>query len=249
MVIVIIPMAINNSWQQRSLSLSLSLLSTDFHSTSLTLQQKRDECSSKQRNLVRKEEEKKDLSSLVRMRERKKGVREVVQKCMLVARRESTAKQRSESMSFSELVSLCLQSVEDSIKSKVNYNQIVKLDKSYDNDTDYGNNYNKNNDNNDNYENNNNGNDNHHKNKNNLNNDDNHGNITAVSRIKNKNESSYLNRNNEGRGRDEYHIKECDDQICNEKKRRAKLVQKLLEHPATYVAVLDILGNVRTAVS
>lgn len=174
------------------------------------------------------------------MRERKKGVREVVQKCMLVANREFTAKQRSESLSFSELVLLCLQAVEDSMKSEENYNQIIEHDESYDND----NNHDKNDDNNDNFEDNNNSNDTYKNNKNNDNNDD-HGNSAAVSRNQNKSESSYLNKNN--KVRDEYHIKERDEQICREKNRRAKLAQKLLEHPATYLAILDILGDVRTA--
>lgn len=178
------------------------------------------------------------------MRERKKGVREVVQKCMLVAKRESTAKHRSESLSLPELVLLCLQAVEENMKNEEKFRQIVKLNKNYDNDNNYRSNYDKNEDNNDNFEDNNNSNSNdtYKSNKSNDDNDD-YGNIVAVSRNQNKNESSFLNRNSEGK--DKYHIKEREEQICGEKHRRAKLAQKLLEHPATYLAVLDILGNVR----
>ena len=138
------------------------------------------------------------------MRERKKGVREVVQKCMLVAKRESTAKHRSESLSLPELVLLCLQAVEEIMKKEEKFKQIVKLNKNYDNDNNYRSSYDKNEDNNDNFEDNNNSNSNDTY-KNNKSNDDNddYGNIVAVSRNQNKNESSFLNRNS--KGKDNYH--------------------------------------------
>lgn len=170
-------------------------------------------------------EEKKDLSSLVMMRERKKGVREVVQKCMRVAKRGSVANQTSVSSPFPELVLLCLKAVEDSTKSEEIYSQITRFDK-------IGNNKN-----------------NHDNSSSNYNNyhNDHHDNFEDVSRnqkendVHNENESVQVSRNNgEKNG---HHAKDRDEQILQERNRRSWLAQKLLEHPATYIAVLEILGS------
>ena len=171
------------------------------------------------------------------MRERRKGVREVIHKCMLVVKRGPVAKQTSDSGSFPELVLSCLQSVEDSIKSEDNFNQIMKHDNSNTN-TDNDDNDNGNND----------------DNEKNHDNDDYHHTFEDINQNLNKknnlyeNGSNYVNNMRNNNNRNKYDTIDRDKQIKDERNCRGLLVHQLLAHPATYQAVLDILGNVRQCV-
>jgi hypothetical protein len=176
------------------------------------------------------------------MRERKKGVRIVVQKCMLAAERDVNTKQSSESISLSQLVLLGLQSLEDSMKSDENYSQIMRLERSNKDGSNNKNNHDDNHDNHDNGDNNGN---------NGYYNQDINSNQIGLNRTENN--GNNINRYHDNYDQDyddndkkkEYHTTAREEQLCNEGNRRARLAEKLLEHPETYLAVLDILGNVQ----
>lgn len=179
------------------------------------------------------------------MRERRKGVRAVVQKCLIAAERRSITTQSSLSLSLSQLVLLCLQSVEDSTKSEESYGQIIGLEESNKDSTNDRNNHDDYCDDNDND-------DNHMD-------DHNHEGVRGNQSKSNymKNESINIHRYNDNyddnddnnavsnNEKKEYRTTAREEQLCQERIRRARLAVKLLEHPETYLAVLDILGNVR----
>lgn len=174
------------------------------------------------------------------MRERKKGVRKVVQKCMLAAEGGVITTQSSESVSLSQLVLLCLQSLEDSIKSDENYSQTMRLEKSNKNGSNNKNNH----DNHDNYRD-----DNHDNGDNNgyYDHEDISSNQSGLNHMENssKNINRYHDNYDDNDKKKEYHTTAREQQLCDERNHIARLAEKLLEHPETYLAVLDILGNVR----
>ena len=177
------------------------------------------------------------------MRERKKGVRTVVQKCMLAAERGVITKQSSESISLSQLVLLCLESLEDSMKSEENYSQTMRLEKSNEDGSNNKSNH-------DNYrdDNHDNGDNNGNNGYGNYNHEDISSNQSGLNYIENNSKSKYTYPDNNDHNYDdndkkkEYHTTTREEQLCNEGNRRARLAEKLLEHPETYLAVLDILG-------
>ena len=62
--------------------------------------------------------EKNTISTLVTMRERKKGVREVIEKCLTYAQNHQASEQNSGFNSLSELVLVCLECTEESNRNK-----------------------------------------------------------------------------------------------------------------------------------
>jgi hypothetical protein len=215
------------------------LLSTDSLSATPAFNQHQqpDQYNDRIKSHLKAKEEKKDLSYLVMMRERKKGVRTVFQKCMLVAERGAITKQSPESISLSQLVLLCLQSLEDSMKSGEDYSQIMRLEKSNEDSTSDMNN------------------DDDYRDDNHYNGYHNHEDISSnqsgLNRIENNSKNinryhdNYDHNNDDNDEKKENLTTAGEEQLCNEGNRRARLAEKLLEHPETYLAVLDILGNVR----
>ena len=178
------------------------------------------------------------------MRERKKGVRTVVQKCMLAAERGSISRQSSESVSLSQLVLLCLQSLEDSMKSEENYAQIMRHEESKkdsaNNKNDHDDYCNNNTDDNDDDKS-----DNHNYEDVSYNQNKSNDMVSESINIHTNNDNYADSYNYDNNEKKEYHTTAMEEQLCDERNRRARLAENLLEHPETYLAVLDILGNVR----
>lgn len=67
----------------------------------------------KRNQLEKNRREKNIISSLVTLRERKKGMRETVERCLRVCERGDTGDQQNGTSSLSELVFVCLESIEE----------------------------------------------------------------------------------------------------------------------------------------
>ena len=158
------------------------------------------------------------IASLITLRARKKGMKEILEKSLKYCERfqNSSSSQKNGFKSLSELVLACLESVEDNISKKFV-------------DNNYNNNNNNNSDNND-------DNDNNHSN--NYSNNDN----DKTRRYNNNNnrenlETKYNNNKNN-------HFDEISDQRhIDETNQRAWLGSLLISYPETFSAIIDILGK------
>ena len=187
-------------------------------------------------------------ASLVMLRSKKKGMKDIIEKCLKYCERvNSSSSQNNGFKSLSELVLTCLEFIEDSISNRIDEENNAKYyhRKSNNNDTgidnnDTNNNYNNsNNNNNNNYNTSNNNNDNNENNNNNSNNNYNNyndNNNNNCNQIENQ-EKDDMEKN---RNLDDYN---SYNRHRDETEQRAKLGSLLMSHPETFLAILDLLGS------
>ena len=179
------------------------------------------------------------IASLITLRSRKKGMKEILEKCLKYCERlqNSSSSQKNGFKSLSELVLACLESVEDNISKKFVDNN---------NNSNNNNDSNKNNNNTDNNHNNDDDNNNNDSNNNDNNNSNNYSNNDKTRRYNNNNnnnnrENLEIKNNNNDKNNNFDEI--SDQRHMEETNQRAWLGSLLISHPETFLAIIDILGK------